>query len=103
MRIASLIAIAAISITAIAQSSVAQGLQCGNRETIVAQLSKKHKEQQAAIGLAKDGRLFEVWGSYETASFTVLLTWPNLKSCIVASGEQLEMRPLREFAARFEF
>ena len=50
-----------------------------------------HGVSQAVIGMAKDGRLMEVWSSYTSRSFTVLMTWPTMKSCIVATGSDRAM------------
>ena len=102
MRTLIIAALAALTFAVSSQSTLAQP-QCNKRDTIVAQLSKKHKEQQAAMGVTADGRLLEVWGRYETGSFTVLMTWPDMRSCVIASGQQLEVQPLREYIARFEF
>lgn len=90
-------------VTIVSPSASAQSLPCGERSTIVSQLANKHKEQQAVIGMAKDGRLMEIWSSYKSRSFTVLMTWPTMKSCIVATGNELAMQKPKEFIARFEF
>jgi hypothetical protein len=89
--------------TIAATAANAQSAPCGKRSEIISQLAVKHKEQQAVIGMAKDGRLFEIWSSYKSRSFTVLMTWPTMKSCIVATGDELAMQKPREFIARFEF
>ncbi len=104
MRISVIIAAASLAFTTlIAGTAGAQAAPCGHRDAIVAQLADKHKEPQAVIGMAKDGRLMEVWSSYKSRSFTVLMTWPTMKSCIVATGSDLAMQKPREFIARFEF
>ena len=98
---AALISFAAtLSVT---EPAEAQFAQCGERDMIVSQLSSKHKEQQAAIGLAKDGRLLEIWSNGKSRSFTIVLTTPTMKSCILAVGEEFEVRKVGEFIARFEF
>lgn len=77
--------------------------RCAQRDKIVTQLAKKYKEQPAVIGVSKDGRLLEVWSSYERRSFTVLMTWPTMRSCIMAVGDQVAMKKPKEFISRFEF
>ncbi|MGI9424915.1 MAG: hypothetical protein ACR2PA_17085 [Hyphomicrobiaceae bacterium] len=103
MRVLVILAMSALTAFTAIQSANAQGAQCGERGTIVSQLSAKHNEQQTVIGLTKDGRLLEIWSSHGSRSFTLLLTWPNLRSCIMAAGQDLDMRPAREFITQFEF
>ncbi|MGI9480529.1 MAG: hypothetical protein ACR2PI_27820 [Hyphomicrobiaceae bacterium] len=104
MRISALFAATTLALmTVFSTVASAQSVPCGARDTIVSQLTGKHKEQQAVIGMAKDGRLLEIWSSYESRSFTVLLTWPTMKSCIVATGSSLSMKQPTEFIGRFEF
>lgn len=103
MRIPAIIAASMLMLVALNQTSNAQSAQCGERNAIVSQLASKHKEQQSVMGLSRDGRLLEIWSSYKSRSFTVLLTWPTMQSCIVAVGQGLEMTPPREFISRFEF
>ena len=98
------IAMAAALISFAANSPAqAQFAQCGERGHIVSQLASKHKEQQAAIGLSKDGRLLEIWSNGKSGSFTIVLTTPKMNSCILAVGEEFEIRKASEFIARFEF
>ena len=103
MRILTLLAIAALMSTAASKVTHAQSPQCGERSKIVAFLSGKHKEQQAAIGLSKEGRLMEIWSNKRSNSFTVLMTWPNMRSCIVAAGREFEMREITSHVAKLEF
>lgn len=86
-----------------AVTTSAQAIQCGDRGKIVSQLVSQHKEQQAAIGVVKDGRLFEVWINPKSGTFTVMLTWATMKTCIVATGDGYESRTIGEFVARFEY
>ncbi len=104
MRISVIIVATTLALMAFVSTvAQAQSVACGQRATIVSRLANKHKEQQAVIGMAKDGRLLEIWSSYKSRSFTVLMTWPTMKSCIVATGNELAMQKPREFIARFEY
>lgn len=105
MRISAIIAATTLALLTVfsATAASAQGVACGHRDAIVAQLSKKHREQQSVMGVAKDGRLLEIWSSYEKRSFTVLMTWPNMKSCIVATGDELSLKKPTEFITRHEY
>ena len=103
MRVLIILALSAITALSAVGSAHAQGAQCAERSKIVSQLAGKHKEQQTVIGLTKDGRLLEIWSSHGSRTFTLILTWPNLRSCVMAAGSELDMRPAREFIAQFEF
>ena len=104
MRISAIIAAISLAFTTLISATAgAQAAACGHRDAIVAQLADKHKEQQAVIGMSKDGRLLEIWSSYKSRSFTVLMTSPTMRSCVVASGSDLALQQPREFIARFEF
>lgn len=104
MRISAIIAATSLALmTLVTTAANAQGIPCGPRGKIVSQLAKKHKEQQAVMGVSKDGRLLEIWSSYKSRSFTVLLTTPTMVSCIVATGSELSMQKPREFIARYEY
>ena len=103
MRVLIILAMSAVTALTAVQPASAQGAQCGERGKIVSQLAGKHKEQQTVIGLTKDGRMLEIWSSHGSRTFTLLLTWPNLRSCIMAAGNELDMRPAQEYIAQFEF
>ena len=103
MRVLIILAMSLLTALATVQTASAQGPQCGERGKIVSQLAGKHKEQQTVIGLTKDGRLLEIWSSHGSRTFTLILTWPNLRSCLMAAGIELDMRPAREFLGQFEF
>jgi len=103
MRILTSLAIAALMSSAAIEVSHAQSPQCGERSKITAFLSGKHKEQQAAIGLSKEGRLLEIWSNKRSGSFTILVTTPNMHSCIVTAGREFEMRDITSHVAKLEF
>ncbi len=59
---------------------------CSSRDAITTGLQQKFEETQKGAGLETGSRLFELWHSPETGSWTILLTRPNGTSCIMASG-----------------
>lgn len=63
---------------------------CGPRDRIVTMLSEKYKETRQSIGLAKNGRVMEVFASDETGTWTVTITMPTGTTCLVASGQAFE-------------
>ena len=62
-------------------------LKCGPRADVVSTLGAKYEEQLIGGGLAGETRILEVWRAADGASWTILLTEAEVKSCIVASGE----------------
>jgi hypothetical protein len=59
---------------------------CADRESLVAALENEYGEQHRASGLQNARSMVEIWVSDETGTWTVLLTDPDGKSCVAASG-----------------
>ena len=62
---------------------------CSDRAKFLNALSSIHSESSVAMGLATNGSVVEVLAS-KTGSWTILVTWPDGKSCVVAGGEGWE-------------
>ena len=65
---------------------------CGDRAVILENLAKFHSERPRAIATSVDGKLLEVVVS-STGSWSILLTRPNRRTCVVATGEGWESLP----------
>lgn len=77
---------AAFALLLAAQAANAQQA-CTARDEAVVQLEKRFDEQVAGRGLAANGkRMLELFVS-ETGSWTVLVSDPGGRSCLLASGE----------------
>ena len=74
---------AAIAPPAIAQSAV----YCQDRDTLVTALAQKYEEVLTGLGVQSAQQVLEIWSSEDTGTFTILVTRPDGKSCIVASGQ----------------
>lgn len=59
---------------------------CGSHDKIAESLQKQFGESVVARGLQSATRLFEVWRSGETGSWTMLLVLPSGTACVMASG-----------------
>lgn len=70
-------------------SANAQGILCGTRTDIAAGLQTKFSETPVSIGLATNGSVIEVFAS-ANGSFTVMMTAPNGRSCLIAAGQNWE-------------
>ncbi len=80
---------AALYIGLTAHSALAQQVPCGDRAKAVAHLEKNYSETPVSIGLASNGAVVEVFAS-EAGTFTIVMTYPNGLSCMIAAGENWE-------------
>ena len=60
--------------------------QCGDRDAVIATLSDKHLERHIGSGFQSASGLMEIWASETKGTWTILLTRPDGKTCVVASG-----------------
>lgn len=72
--------VAAVSAPASAQTA------CGERGVIADRLAQKYGERPTSIGLATNGSVIEIFASAD-GTFTILVTSPDGKTCLVAAGE----------------
>ncbi len=69
----------------------AQSQFCGERTQLLENLERTYGETPRAIGLSQDGGLLEILVS-PAGGWTILVTYPNKPSCVVATGESWESR-----------
>jgi hypothetical protein len=85
--------IAAVLIaTSLALPASAQSV-CGERGKFLEHLGSNYQEGPVAMGLVSNGSVLEVLTS-EKGSWTIIVTQPDGKSCVVAAGESWENVPL---------
>lgn len=69
---------------------------CLLRDTTVTRLEERYGERVLGRGLANAGTaMFELFVS-ETGSWTVVVSDPKGRSCVVASGEDWQQLPLKQ-------
>jgi len=78
--------LAACIATFIIPISTAEAQMCTDRDVFVEQLDANYSEQSERIGLMPNGNILEVFSS-PGGSFTVIVSDPAGKSCMIASGE----------------
>jgi thymidylate kinase len=67
---------------------------CDSRETVLAFLSDRYAEAPVAMGVARNGGLVEVLTSGAGGStFTIIVTTPDGRTCMVAAGDGWESLP----------
>ncbi len=78
--------------TSLALPASAQSV-CGERSKFLEHLGSKYQEGPVAMGLVSDGNVLEVLAS-DGGSWTIIVTRPDGKSCVVATGDGWEDVPL---------
>ena len=61
-------------------------MTCLDREMLIQKLETRYNESLNGAGLQGPKSILEIWSSEDSGSFTILITKPDGKSCIVASG-----------------
>lgn len=64
---------------------LASTVACAPSESIYTALTQDYGEQRVSIGLAEEG-LIETWANPDQGGWTILITSPMGRSCIVATG-----------------
>jgi hypothetical protein len=66
---------------------------CGERDVLLEQFAMQHRETPQALGLGADGGVIEVLVGPD-GGWTMLVTYPERPTCVVAMGEAWEMLQL---------
>ena len=78
---------AAVSATAYAQTQEPNGVPCGIRTEVIQKLADHFGETQREIGLVPErGVVLELFASGDGQTWTIMLSFPDGKSCLFASG-----------------
>ncbi len=59
---------------------------CADRTTVTTRLTDKFGEEFAGGGLRNAESIFEVWMSEDSGTWTIIMTRPDGKSCVMAAG-----------------
>jgi hypothetical protein len=68
--------------------AMAGTMPCSDRGDVLSQLEEKYRETPHAIGVENHGGLIEVLTAPDGATWTIILSLPNGKSCLLAAGEE---------------
>ena len=93
VRIACVAAAAVLMAAPAFAQSAPPGPACVKRADLIKHLEAKYHEAPAAVGLADNGALLEVFASKSGETWTVTVTMPNGISCMVATGQQWQDIP----------
>ena len=65
-------------------------INCASRQIIVERLERRFNETVQVIGLGVDNQLFEIFASSESGTWSIVVTAPTGRACLVASGNAFE-------------
>ncbi|MEM8848747.1 MAG: hypothetical protein AAGE03_01795 [Pseudomonadota bacterium] len=82
----------ALALTLMTLPARAAGQSCGPRDAVVERLSTHFGETRRGIGLGTGNRILEVFASDESGTWTVTVTLPDGRMCMIASGQAWEDR-----------
>lgn len=66
------------------------GSICPPREAVVKKLSEKFGETLKGQGMTKNGSITEFFVNEDNGSFTIIITQPDMKSCLLNAGSMWE-------------
>lgn len=72
-----------------ADQLAAETRSCAPRDVVLHRLSEGFGETRQSIGLGANNAVVEVFAS-DTGSWTIIVTFPNGSTCLVASGQAFE-------------
>ena len=67
-----------------------QHRNCAERERVVSRLAEGFGETRQVMGLGANNSVVEMYASQETGTWTITITTPNGRTCLVASGQAFE-------------
>lgn len=62
---------------------------CGDRDKMIGYLDRDYQETQAGLGIASNGAVVELYTA-KTGTWTMLMSTPGGKTCVIGSGESWE-------------
>lgn len=76
--------------TLAASTAAAQTANCSTRDHVVGHLADRFGEARQSIGLASGNRIVEMFASPETGTWTLTMTTPDGRTCIIGAGQAWE-------------
>ncbi len=90
--------ISSLMVMGVALSGQAQAAHlsgfCADHDEAVKRLQQRYGERQIAVGLTSGGTILEVLATRTGSSWSVLITNPNGRSCLVVFGSDLTALPV---------
>ncbi len=90
-----LLALTGVTLASLPGTARAEGgMPCGTRDSVLSQLKDKYHETGTGVGMTGNGAVIELMTS-ESGTWTLLLTMPSGKSCMIATGDNWEQSPVK--------
>ena len=67
--------------------------RCNLRARLIEQLAERYREAPIALGVDSGGSLIEVLAAADGSTWTIVVTSPQGRSCMVAAGEGWRVVP----------
>ena len=80
---------AGLALLLAAAAPAVAGARCGPRAEVIEMLGERYEETRRGMGMAGSTQVLEVFASQD-GTWTVLVTDPEGRSCLVASGQAWE-------------
>jgi len=86
----------AIAVACTAAPALAQQTErpCAQRNDVLAQLKDQYDEKPVGVGMTENGAVIELTTS-ESGTWSLVLSFPNGRSCLMATGESWEQAPAK--------
>ncbi len=88
----------ALALLCLGSPARAETGSCAARQTVLDYLTREHQESPVAMGRANNGGVVEVLTNPGGSTWTILITLPDGRTCMIAAGEA--WRSLTTTAAR---
>ncbi len=72
-----------------AAAPAAAQIACGDRSKMIGYLDRDYQESRSGLGLASNGAVVELYTA-KTGTWSMLITMPGGKTCLIGSGESWE-------------
>jgi len=80
------VAVAALFLSTAAKAQT----NCADRAMVVERLGSKYGESRRSVGVAANNSVVEMYAHDGTGSWSIVVTMPDGRSCLVASGMSYE-------------
>jgi hypothetical protein len=93
MRIGPLLALSLFGLAAAGPALAVDDTDCPERSHVLNYLADQYDEDPIAVGVANNGDLIEVLSARNGETWTILVTTPRGRSCLVAAGHDWQDLP----------
>lgn len=82
--------IAGLMAAPIAGFAPAEAAMCGSHSSMTNLLSERYKEAPIGVGMVSDRGVMQVYVSPDSATWSIVVTTPHGRTCIIAAGQNYE-------------